>query len=162
MRKHAGISTIELLVTVALIILLFGLGSQVISSIQRTAVSDSRDLKNILSTAARHARSGIAGSAWGVYLPYDEDTRTTDRIVVFSGASYATRNSTRDIIFIFDSKARFATVSLAGDSPSSGSDHEIVFSLYSGETTQHGSIILESFGKRSTIAISPLGIPVRE
>ena len=157
-----GFTTIELLVTTAIIVIVFTLGTSVFSLIQQTAAAPSGTiaLEQILGSAARRARAGVAGTAWGVYLPYDEVTRHAGSVTVFSGNTYATRNVSLDSISRFNEGVEFTTVDLSGAQSSLGNDHEIIFASISGQTSQYGSVTLNVYGKTFVITITEDGFVV--
>ncbi len=157
-----GFTTIELLVTIAITVIVFSLGSGVFSLVQKTAAaaSGSVALEQILGGAARRARSGEAGTNWGVYLPYDETTRRANAVTVFSGASYATRDATRDVPYRFNQGVLFTAVDFSGAGSSLGNDHEIVFAALSGETADYGSVTINIYGGTFTIFVSQDGMVV--
>lgn len=157
-----GFTLVELLLTTAILAIVFALGTGVFSLVQQTAAAASGTvaIEQILGSAARRARSGENGTAWGVYLPYDETTRHTNTITVFSGASYATRTVSRDVSYRFNQGVGFTVVDLSGAGSSAGNDHEVVFAALSGITTQYGSITLDVYGQTFTITITESGVPV--
>ncbi len=159
-----GFTTIELILAIAIVIILFALGGQVFSLIQQTAASASGTtaLDQILGSAARRARSGSQRSSWGVYLPYNDITRQMSTATVFSGANYASRDVTQDTSYRFNSGVELMYVDFSGALSSSGNDHEIVFSALSGETSQYGSVTLNVYGETFTITITADGFAVLE
>ena len=87
---------------------------------------------------------------------------TTNELVVFSGDSFPTRNQAEDIRYEFSEFVKLNDVSLSGDLPSDGNDHEIVFEKLSGSTTDYGSITIMSHDRERTLTISPDGIITRD
>ena len=160
--KPRGFTTIELLVTTAIIVIVFGLGATVYSLMQQAAAAPSGTvaLEQILGSAARRARSGAQGTAWGVYLPYDEMTRHTSSITIFSGATYETRAVNQDVIYRFNEGVEFTTVDLSGAASSLGNDHEVTFAALSGQTAQYGYVTLNVYGDIFTITITEDGLVV--
>lgn len=159
-----GFTTVELLISITIVLTLFALGGQVFTLIQQTAASASGTtaLDQILSSAARRARSGSQGSSWGVYLPYDDVTRKMTSATVFSGNSYATRDTTQDTLYRFNAGVELTQVDLSGAGSSLGNDHEIVFSALSGSTADYGSITLNVYGETFTITITEDGFAILE
>lgn len=163
MLKPRGITLVELTMVIGILLTIFALGGFALSRFMRTtaAVSSDREIMNALTVAARRARSGSAGTPWGVYIPYDETTRSTDSIVIFSGASYAVRNATLDMTLNVSPDIVFASVDFSGSAPDVTNSHEIVFAPLIGTTTQYGSLTIEWYETSATIAIPSNGIPVR-
>ncbi len=159
-----GTTYIELILTVAILLVIFTFGGFALSKFQRSTatISGDREIINAISMAARRARNGASGTPWGVYLPYNDTTRSATNITVFSGTSYATRTVSRDLTFSVTPSILFASVDFSGSSPDVVSSHEIVFAPLTGITTQYGSIILTWFGTTRTVIISSNGIPVRQ
>lgn len=156
--NQRGFTFIELIVALGIFA---GIVLITIPSISKLGNSHSSGPANVLSSlmisTTRHARSGDNASAWGVYLPYDDVTRTTNEVILFSGDSYATRDTTQDLSYAFDDQALFTTVELSGSAPSGGSDHETVFSALTGETNLYGTISITFRNQTTTINISPSG-----
>ncbi|MFH1404904.1 MAG: prepilin-type N-terminal cleavage/methylation domain-containing protein [Patescibacteria group bacterium] len=161
--NNKGFTAIELIIVLGISLIIFTLGWSGTSLI-RTMISQSRiqDLHHMMGYAGRNARSAQHGSAWGVYIPYDDVSRKASEVIIFSGDSYATRNPDYDLSVLFSEDVKFVNVSLSGAIPSSGDDHEIVFSSLSGDTSQYGSIILEYMNKQELLEISKSGIPILE
>lgn len=153
---------LEIIVTVAIITVIFGLGLPSFLRFQKSflpAANASR-LTHTLTIAARSARLGVENSAWGVYFKYNEVTRVGESITIFAGNSYATRDIKYDRITTLPNGIKFNSVSLSGATPSIGNDHEIVFAVNRGNTTQYGFIEVETDSQKYIVGISVLGIPV--
>lgn len=159
-----GFTLLEMMITISILIVLFGLSAFIVSRVQENIAVGSADTSiiNIVTAASRRARIGEQGSAWGIHFPYDEVTRAASEVVIFSGASYLTRNPDLDISYPFPSHVHFQNVSLSGAAPSDGNDHEVIFDSISGDTDQYGSITLESFGRVRTLFISSEGLITKE
>jgi len=136
-----GFTLVELLVSIGLF----------------AVIIPAEELAALLTSAARNARHGANASARGLYLPYDNTIRLTDEVILFSGDSYALRDAVEDIAFDFDEGTTFDAVLLSGAVPSSGDDHEAVFSALTGETSQYGTITLTFRGETRIIDVSPSG-----
>lgn len=163
MTKNGGFTIIELVLSIGLLFFIFGFSLLGVSQFQRSISVGSADIAviNVLTTASSRARSGVEQSSWGVHLPYDETTRIADELVVFSGDSFATRDTDFDASYPFPKDILFNDVALNGAGVYSGNDHEIIFLPLSGITPDYGYIIVESYGEEHTIDISPEGITVR-
>ncbi|NQV89283.1 MAG: prepilin-type N-terminal cleavage/methylation domain-containing protein [Parcubacteria group bacterium] len=162
--SQRGFTLIEVILSVAIIVVIFGLstfGAVKLSNRLYVAPADT-GLINIFSTAARKSRDGSGQSDWGVYLPYNEISRALNEIIVFKGSSYALRDSDYDVSYRFSDTTLFVDVSLSGASPSSGDDHEIVFSVLTGQTDNYGTITLTVFGQERVVSVGEDGIPTRE
>lgn len=163
--KHPqGFTLIELIISVTILAIFFGLSFASLSAMQQTSlVRGSGDtVASAISAAALRARSGAQGTAWGVYLDYDTTTRVPVKAVVFSGASYAARDVASDIEYPLGAAPVITSASLQGAGVSSGNDHEVVFAPLTGSTSQYGTIVLTSQNHVSTITISALGVPIRQ
>ncbi|NQV12142.1 type II secretion system protein [Candidatus Uhrbacteria bacterium] len=159
-----GFTLLETLIVVSIMTIVFGIGFGVLVSAQKTARSQeaSAGLIHVLAVAHERAMLGNEASSWGVYLDYNDISRNISEYVLFGGDSYATRNVALDKIYTVDSVALITDASLSGASPSSGDDHEVVFSLFSGETSQYGTVTLDSIGVVKTLEISKYGWAVWE
>ena len=162
--KSNGYTLIELVIVVAIIALFFGLGFVSLNAMYKTSLTraGSDAVEAALMTAAERARVGSQGTAWGVYVAYDNTTRIPTQAVVFSGNSYATRNATYDLTYPLASSPLISNASLQGAGASSGNDNEVVFAVLSGDTEQYGSVTLTYADKTVTLTISPSGIVTRQ
>ena len=158
--ERKGFTTIELIITLSIIALVFSFGTFSLHQAQKklSINASSSIVMNAVTTAARRARSGSNESAWGAYFDYDDVSRTGSQITLFSGDSYALRDTTRDIFYKIGDSVVFQNVSLSGGLPSTGDDHQIVFTSLSGETDQYGTITVESYNEQYIISISEEGI----
>lgn len=158
--KRKGFTTIELIITLGIIALIFSFGTFSLHQAQKklSINASSNIVMNTITSAARRARNGLNESAWGVYFDYDEVSRTGSQITLFSGDSYALRDTTRDIFYKINDSLVFENVSLSGVLPSTGNDHQIVFTSLSGQTDQYGTITIESYNEQHIISISEEGI----
>ncbi len=159
-----GITLIELVIVVGILATVLGLSGFAFAHFAKavSSVSSDRALANAVTTAANRARSGYQGTPWGVYIPYDEATRLTDSIIIFSGATYATRVASRDVTLTVSEDISFTSVDFSGSAANETNGHEIVFATLTGKTTQYGSVLFTWFGTTRTLRIGDNGIPVRE
>jgi len=155
-----GMTLIETILTVTILAIVLGAGLVGVSRLYNRFALESGDaaVRRILVTAEREALAGSQGVSWGMYLPYDEETRVTETVIVFAGESYATRQQNLDRTYRFPSSTKFTSVHLSGPVPSDGNDHEVVFRSLTGSTDQYGTISLTILEKVSTITISPEGL----
>lgn len=157
-----GFTVLDMVLAIGLLAALFLVGFQSVTIMQTVlAGRGARQVESVLGTAEMRVRSGMSGTNWGVYFAYDNTTRLATQAVLFSGATYATRDATQDIVFPFGRSMQFTNVSLSGASASSGNDHEIDFLFLSGSTTQYGSMTISSYASTTQIDIPAIGIAVR-
>jgi Tfp pilus assembly protein FimT len=163
-KQALGFTLIEVVVSIGILVLFFGLSFASLSAMQQTSVvrASGDTVASAISTAALRARAGAQGTPWGVYLDYDNATRIPVKVVVFSGATYASRNAAYDIEYPMGVTPVFTSASLQGAGVSTGNDHEVVFAALTGTTSQYGSIVLTSQNRVTTITISSIGIPTRQ
>lgn len=164
MNLPRGTTFIEVILVVAILLVMFTFGGFALSRFQRSvaSVSGDREIINAISMAARRARSGESGTSWGVYIPYNDTTRSTSTMVVFSGNSYATRTNSRDMTLSVNSNILFSNVDFSGSGPDVTNSHEIVFASLTGATTQYGSLTLTWSDTTRTLLVNSNGIPVRQ
>ena len=161
MKKAAGFTLVEIIVVIGVLSIVFFLGLEVVTSFQQAMSKQSvRAMETVFQTAARMAREGRSGTAWGVYVPYDETSRRTKEVIIFSGNSYDTRDLTRDLNYPISRDIEF--VSFKSDPVSGGNDHEILFYALSGEVVAPASITVDCYENSMLISISTSGIVVSE
>lgn len=162
--SRKGFSLVEIVITVAIIAMLFAIGALAVSVASARFAERSAEVKihDILLTAQRMARSGEADSSWGVYIPYDETSRRTESIVLFAGDSYATRDVSYDIVQPIPNYMRFTSVELQGTNPSDGNDHEIVFERVTGNTDDYGQITIDVYSRTIIVHIFENGLEVKD
>lgn len=158
-----GFTLLEMILSIGMLAMLLFVGVQAETTMQNVlAGRGARQIESILDTAAQRARNGINGTNWGVYFAYDETTRFATQAVVFSGNAYATRDTSKDMVFTLGKSLKQTSVILSGSGASSGNDHEIVFVFESGSTTQYGSMTVTNFASTTQMSISSTGIAVRQ
>lgn len=140
--RRAGFVFIELLVVIGIIAMLFGLSSFIdFNSYRGDAFrAEVRSLASALQRARADALNNIGEAKHGVAIHPDG----FDGYVIFDGASYATRNSARDV-----SIAASYGVDISPSSPP-----EIVFAQLSGNAEYEGDIILIDPNRAMTARIS--------
>jgi prepilin-type N-terminal cleavage/methylation domain-containing protein len=163
-KQAAGFTLIEVVMSLGILAIFFGLSFTSLNAMYKTSLirGSSDTVASAISTASLKARAGAQGTPWGVYFDYDNTTRIPIKVVVFSGSTYATRNTSYDIEYPVGTAPVLTTVSLQGAGVSGGSDHEIVFAALSGVTTQYGTIVLTTQDRTSTVTISSIGVPTRQ
>lgn len=164
MRNPQGFTLVEIVITLAIMAILFASAGVGLSRLEQSLAGSTsdREILHILSSASRKARHGAQGTAWGVYIPYDAGTRTATSVTVFSGTSYATRTAAYDVRYVINDDSKFSYVDFSGAGVDTGNDQEIVFDPLSGSTADYGSIILDWHNTTRTLSISADGIATRQ
>lgn len=123
---QAGFTLIELLISMGIFTLLASLGLFVSMDFYRSYAfrSHSSLVVSALERARNHAQNNINGSPYGVHI-------ASANVVIFQGASYASRSTEYDEPFPMDSSI---TVS--------GSPVDIVFTQLSGASTVSNSFTM--------------------
>lgn len=153
--KSNGFTLIELLTVIAVSMVLASLALPIYGNIESaTALNDTeRLLTQMLRSAESRSLSGKGASDHGLYFySAGEDD---ERLVLFSGDSYATRNVSEDEELRI---AKSATIST--DFP----DNEIVFGKNSSIPAQSGTISISSktINRTINLEINRLGIVNRQ
>lgn len=147
--KRKGVSIVELIVVVGLLLLVTRIATGVFGDMKRNQVlkTETERVVSIIETAHSNALTAKDASPYGVYIQ-------SDRLVLFEGVTYATSSPNNKEILLLDG-AVIASSTISGGS-------SIVFAKLSGETTNSGSIELRvSFRKKtakSLIQVLPSGI----
>lgn len=153
-----GFTILEILIVTSIFLIISLAGFGIFTSFQNViAEIGLKEVEVVINSAANKARNGSNGTSWGVYFPYDELSRKTESAIIFSGDSYATRETNADINMEFSDSIQFVDVSVSGAGVSDGNDHEIVFDSFSGETAQYGEISVQAFSSATTIVVSKHG-----
>jgi prepilin-type N-terminal cleavage/methylation domain-containing protein len=136
-----GFTLLEILLVIAMITIIVGIFSPVFTRLfyRNTLDLAAEDIKTDLYRAKTLARSSENNSNWGVYL-------TNSSSIIFSGSSYAARNTVFDEI-----------QGLKGELIISGLN-EIVFQKNNGQTLNSGTINLTLKGDTKNIIINPYGL----
>ena len=81
MRFPRGSTLLEILLVVALLLVILGVGNVALASFQRSTARlfGDREIINAITMAARRARTGASGTAWGVYITYNNTTRVATK-----------------------------------------------------------------------------------
>jgi Tfp pilus assembly protein FimT len=138
-RKSAGITLVEILLTIGIIsILSAGTMPLGISFLQRNHLRNTKDvLISYLNTARIFSIGAKNGSVWGVNVSEDE-------ITLFSGTGYATRDPE------FDTKYNIpqdVNVTL----------EEVIFSKYIGETSETSFLLEGATNESHTVSTNTKG-----
>lgn len=139
--KKLGFTLIELLVVIGILSVILVSGFSLYKVWQnRSSVSDAEStVLSALREASSMAVLGNGDASWGVkYLPGE--------VVVFSGISYAARNSTRDKFFELP-----AGISLSGLD-------ELIFEKFTGLPQATSSIVISYGEEISQINVSEQGV----
>lgn len=162
--EQKGFTLMEVMLTMSILIAasVVTLSSVSIASQRMTARSSEVSVQNVLATASRMSRSGVENSDWGVYFFYDNTSRNADYAVLFSGASYATRDVVQDIIHDLPSVLKLTAVDFSGIDTVTNNDNEIIFSSNDGGTAEYGSMTLNIYEKTIILTISESGYVVAD
>lgn len=150
----------ELVVVMGIMAILFG-GFLTIGSMLQNSTS-TRGHKNISALVvetSKRARAGVGASDWGVYFATNATTNSVESITIFAGETYATRDTSKDLITNIDASA-VMTFALVNVSPYTGNGKEIVFEQGTGDPHETGIVTIRTNTKTSTITITPAGLVV--
>lgn len=140
-KNQSAFSLTEMVLVVAIIAILLGIFMPAFSRLffRNNLDSAKEAIKTELYRAQASARASENDSNWGIYL-------NNGNLILFSGSSYATRNSNYDFL-----------EKLAGNPNFSGLT-EVVFNKSSGLPSTSGTIIISDAGLSKEIVISPSGL----
>ncbi len=135
-----GFTLIEILLVVVLISVITAFSVPVFSSlVGSTELNESVDkVAHSLRRAQLLAESKSEDSAWGVYID-------TDKVVVFAGSDYVTRDVSLDEEYMFNEQINVSGLT------------EVVFSELSGEPDVTGTINLANTFGSETISLNSEG-----
>ncbi len=136
-----GFTLPEMLLVVAIITVITAIGTPLYLSLSNSNQLDAATslLAQDLYQAQSFSRNRAQDSAWGVAV-------NGQNIVLFSGNSYATRNSANDVIYNVPNG-----ITLGGAS-------QITYSKLYGLPTTTGSFTLTGAGKTNTITVNNKGM----
>lgn len=141
MKTNHGFTLIELLVALALF-LAIGVSATTFSakSVGEHAVADTENfLVGSLREARWESRLGKGADPWGVRVG-------GDRITLFQGASYESRNNSSDQVYEYN-----RNVSVSGPD-------EIVFSRVEGSPSVTGTFVISWRGSERRLTVNGLGV----
>jgi len=139
-----GITFIELLTTISILIILAVMGLSAFFSFQKKAdfSKDFLQIKESLKLAQSRALSSEGDSKWGVYFASSQYT-------IFKGSDYASRDVLFDESFLLQ-KAEIITADFQGE-------REVVFKKVSGAPDNEGKILLELNNEQKAIIVEKNG-----
>lgn len=140
-KNQKGFTLIEMTLTVALVFYIGLISVMFYSSfyLKNAANSVTQDLAFSLRKAQTYSMAGRQGSSWGVSF-------TGGSIIVFKGATYATRIAAFDEVHSVPS-----TLSISGF-------NETVFARMTGYPNATSTVIITGGGRSRTLAINVQGI----
>jgi prepilin-type N-terminal cleavage/methylation domain-containing protein len=141
-KKYSGFSILELLVTIALISMLFGMTVPIgIDFIAKNNITVAKEtVVNTLRTAQHNSINLEQSSNWGVYTQQNS-------LIMYMGDTYATRDTDFDLLNQLPS----------GIAITSGMD--INFTQLSGDTSANSNIVVSSArAKSKTVQINTEGV----
>ncbi len=158
-KTSKGFTLVEMLVSVGILSIIFVVGFTAMNGVLSSFYSrqGQAQIMQSFGNASLFSRVGREGAHWGVRLDYDESTRVASGVTVFSGMSYAMRDTSFDQEIDLDPSILITSANLSGASPSSGNDHEVIFQPLDAATEHYGTVVVSVRGTTSTISISPYG-----
>ena len=141
MLHSKGFTFIETLLTLTMLTVIAGIGVPIFQSLQVNNDLNiaTNTLVQSLRKAQTHAQAVDGDKNWGVYIQ-------NQNIIIFKGSSYAERDIDFGESFTFPSSITFTGLS------------EILFSRFSGETQNIGTITLTTPNASKQITINSKGV----
>jgi len=147
MKKNAGFSLIELIITLAILAFtvssaLFIFQNQLIGNLG----SDGQIIVDRLEDARSRAISGVNGSAWGIHF---DNASSTPFYALFRGTTYSAASST----FFLSGLVQFST-------PAANTTTDVVFGRLTGALSATSTIVISlktNSTLKETITINPQG-----
>lgn len=135
-----GFTLIELVVALGIVVVIFGLGTFVSMDLYRAHVftAEKTTLLTLLQKARSQAQHHIGGMAHGVSV-------TESAYILFSGPSYALRNTSKDIPFPTSPSIQKSGLS------------EIIFAPLTAQVSSPGSMTLTSDSHSVTLSVNSEG-----
>lgn len=157
MRKEQGLSLIELLAVISILLIILGITVQSLRYFQgEGALSDSSEkIINILRMAQSKTLASEGASQYGVYFDKTTDPHQYTLFKLFDSVSYndPLRNTSSDEVYQISKSVEIYEINLGGG-------QEVVFSRLTGETANSGTVSLRltsDNSKTRTIGIKPSG-----
>lgn len=143
MRKFTqrGFTTVEMLLVVGIMVIITAVTTPIYASLNNNNQLDSAAniLVQDLYQAQTYSRNHAQDSSWGVAV-------NGQTITLFSGSSYATRNTGSDVVYTVPS-----SIQLTGST-------QIVYSKLYGLPTSTASFGLTAKGKAMTVTVNSKGM----
>lgn len=155
-KDHRGFTLMEVLIVLTIIVITIVGSTALYKSLQTSGQLNEQTSAIIqaLRTAQFRALEGIGDTSHGVY--FDNNAQGDDRLIVYQGDSYASRNPASDSIEVFPSSVSL-TLSLSTSTP------EIIFARQTGIPSASGTVILTLTGHGSrSIVVNRLGMVEEE
>ncbi|MBI5037933.1 MAG: prepilin-type N-terminal cleavage/methylation domain-containing protein [Candidatus Kerfeldbacteria bacterium] len=139
--QRSGFTLVELLVVIGLIAMIGIFSAPVYQNFQNRTDVDiaAATLTNSFRLAQAHAMDMVGDQSWGVHL-------SVGTIVIFRGASYATRDVPFDDVYTISSDVQLTGLS------------EVVFSKMHGLPSTIGSVTMQETGRSMTVSLNSLGV----
>ncbi len=143
-NKQNGFTLIEVLIAIAMATVLFALSMPIYANLEANTELDSLEAEIIQSIrlAQIKSQSALNNSSFGLYF-----ATSTNKFIIYQGASYSLRNADYDIVKSYSDKL---TVS--------ASFNEINFSKYEGLPDNWGAILLDNGSENVEISINKFGV----
>lgn len=152
LKSKEGVTLIEILVAIGIIVTLTVLSITSFYSIRKEA-SIEITAKNIVSALRFAKNKTLASEQASQYGIYFNTTSTPDQYILFKGSSYSSRDTSADKIYSVEKLAEIYEINL-------GSGQEIVFDRVTGDSLQSGNIkirLVNDVSRIETITIDSSG-----
>lgn len=138
--KFKGFTYIEVIITIAIFIIAFALGSLSLNYFfNSNAMNTVEDrLISSLRVAKTNSERRIHNSSWGIYFYDNTNEEENDSFTFFNGSSYAGRDQSFDDVFQFPLNINYSSINL------NGGGSEVVFTRSDGYTDNYGDIIIQN------------------
>ncbi len=138
---RTGFTLIEIIVVMGIIAILAGFGYPMYSAVRASAsmVATTESVEQAVRQAHGYAMAMKNGAPWGTYVG-------AGTVVVFSGATYASRDTSKDVTYVLDSG-----LVVSGTT-------EYDFAAVTGRPTSAGSTTLTIVNSSKSFTVNALGI----
>ncbi|MDO8265099.1 MAG: prepilin-type N-terminal cleavage/methylation domain-containing protein [Candidatus Parcubacteria bacterium] len=148
-----GFSLIELIIVVAILLILAGIGVAGFRVFEKISDlgNDTEEIISVLRMAQNKTLSSESASQWGVYF---NASSSPNKYILFKGASYADRDPASDESHDILGRVEIESININGGSS------EIVFNRLSGAANLNGNIVLrlkDDLTKIKTVYIESSG-----